>query len=93
MKPMLCGTEVTTIVKRRVWLVECPSESVVVVGVGVVGEFALDAARQHPFTKPFDLAAAGQQMAVRRQRTARMEAQAMRFGERLQSPGSVTEAS
>jgi len=30
MKPMLCGTEVTTIVKRRVWVSECPSESVVV---------------------------------------------------------------
>ena len=30
MKPMLCGTAVTTTVKRRVWVSEWPSESVVV---------------------------------------------------------------
>ena len=60
MKPMLCGTAVTTTVNRRVWVSEWPVRVGGGIRVGVVGERSVDAARQRALTKVLGLPAAGQ---------------------------------
>jgi len=85
---MLSGTEVTR-------SGECGGRTAArigrLVGVAAIGEGAVDTARHSPFEQAFDLPAAGQQMALRRQRTARSEVRPCSFANASRASESVTQ--